>query len=341
MLAEMLVNVYCTHRRPTLPGFPHRLNARRDRSDPALAPHLDGFMGFVMQQGARPMNQMRYHVLRHLARVQHQLSFEFDVAHVNAFAEWARAANGIVFLTDGSVRAPDGAILVDPATGDPEPGAELPYPDDALQRKTATERALAVRGIAVPRSLPPVVAEVEVEVRPASEVADRCRALFACAVRAESITAGQTLATSDIGVRVPGALEAMSPSERRFFEARSPDRQAVLNHVWRYEALAALLWAVHAQPALPFPERLCDVPKIAKTMLDAGSLPNARARDAREVLDTLDLHYRIHWATTEARLKNFAPPAGVDPGVVVERHRALNWLTRWADADWDDVDTPT
>lgn len=28
-------------------------------------------------------------------------------------------------------------------------------------------------------------------------------------------------------------------------------------------------------------------------------------------------------------------------GVVAERHHALNWLVRFMDADWDDVDTPT
>ncbi len=281
MLPVMLVNVYCTHRRPPSLAFPHRLNARRDRSDPELAPHLDGFMGFVMQNGARPMTQTRYHVLRHLARVQHHLSFELDEAHMAAFAEWAHAANGIVFLTDGSVRGPDGAVLVDPTTGAPDPDAELPYPEDALRRKAATEKALAARGIAVPRSLPPVVAEVEADLRPALEIAGRCRALFACAVRAESLSARDPVPTADILARVPGALEAMSPSERSFFEAPSPDRQAVVNHAWRYEALAVLLWALHARHELPFPARTCDVPALAKTMLhDVSSLQHASSRDA-------------------------------------------------------------
>ena len=35
------------------------------------------------------------------------------------------------------------------------------------------------------------------------------------------------------------------------------------------------------------------------------------------------------------------PPAQLDPGVVMERHHALNWLTGFHGADWDDVDTPT
>jgi hypothetical protein len=39
---------------------------------------------------------------------------------------------------------------------------------------------------------------------------------------------------------------------------------------------------------------------------------------------------------------NFAIPAGMDGSVVMERHKALNWLIN-ADnaADWDDVKTNT
>ncbi len=60
-------------------------------------------------------------------------------------------------------------------------------------------------------------------------------------------------------------------------------------------------------------------------------------RPIAELLDVLDLHYRLHWITTDARVKKVPSPAGVEPGVVMERHRALNWLTR----DQDAVDTAT
>jgi hypothetical protein len=79
-------------------------------------------------------------------------------------------------------------------------------------------------------------------------------------------------------------------------------------------------------------------------MLDHGGeavVRSARLRGAGEILDALDLCYRLHWATTEARVKQTEPPAGLEPGVVAERHHALNWLVRFQDADWDDVDTPT
>jgi hypothetical protein len=54
-------------------------------------------------------------------------------------------------------------------------------------------------------------------------------------------------------------------------------------------------------------------------------------------LGTLDLSYRMHWATRQAGLHNKPAPAGLEPGVILERHYALNWLVRFEDAEWDGV----
>lgn len=340
----MLLNAYCTHRAPPPLTFRHRLNIRRDRSDPELAPHLRGFMGYVMDGGKRPMNQTRYAVLRHLERVCHHVSLHVDDADLEAFGAWARDANAIVFVPDGSVRAPDGAVLVDPVRGDAQAGAAVPYPADAAARSHASREALAGLGVAVPESLPPVVAEVEVELRDAPEVATRCLALFACALRAESLGAGHGIDPEEIARKIPGATEAMSPRERAFFLAASPSRQDVVDHGWRYEALATLAWAIRWSPELPAPTRLCDVSALATTMsgiVGDGAVGAATLRPAREVLDALDLHFRAHWAATEARVHGRALGGGLNPGVITERHHALNWLVRFEDAAWDDVTTPT
>jgi len=73
----------------------------------------------------------------------------------------------------------------------------------------------------------------------------------------------------------------------------------------------------------------------ADRLIDEG-----RPRPAGEILDALDLHYRLHWAVRQARLDK-REPAGLDGGVILERHHALNWLVRFEESDWDDVDTPT
>src|SRR5687767_13479382 len=69
-----LINAYSTFRRTPTLDFPHELNNRRDRSDPELAEHLQGFMGYILQNGREEMTQQKYHLLRHIERVQNHLS---------------------------------------------------------------------------------------------------------------------------------------------------------------------------------------------------------------------------------------------------------------------------
>lgn len=257
----MLINAYATLRSLPALDFPHRLVNRRDRRDPELDQHLQGFMGYVMGGGKRPMTAMRYHVLQHLERVQHHLSLEVEPAHHAAFAAWAMEANAILFTPEGHVRAPDGLVLVAGGSGDPAAGAQVPYPPDAARRRDATAAALRARGIATPASLPPLPAEVEVALRSPADVARRCLALFACAVRAESIAGGQPIPRAELVARLPLAVAAMSPREQAFVADEDPDQQAVVDHAWRYEALAALWWAIGGTPQLAFPTRCATCPR--------------------------------------------------------------------------------
>lgn len=67
----------------------------------------------------------------------------------------------------------------------------------------------------------------------------------------------------------------------------------------------------------------------------------AYLRPASEILDALDLHYRLHWLVRQARIEEKVIPAELNEGVILERHYSLNWLIRFEDSNWDDVDMPT
>jgi hypothetical protein len=49
----------------------------------------------------------------------------------------------------------------------------------------------------------------------------------------------------------------------------------------------------------------------------------------------------MHWACVDARIKGQEVAGGIHPGIVYERHYCLNWLTRYQDQEWDDVQTNT
>ena len=59
-----------------------------------------------------------------------------------------------------------------------------------------------------------------------------------------------------------------------------------------------------------------------------------------EILDVADLYYRIDWACVDARI-NQQEMENAHPGVVFERHYALNWLINYMNQEWDDVSCDT
>ena len=340
----LLVNAYCTNTEVAAPPFAHQLVGRRDRTDPELAGHLDGFLGYVQSRGDGQMSATRYHVLRHIQRVQQQLSFSVPDGLTDALAAWAGDANALLFLPDGHVRDPRGRILVAAADGLPQEDAVVPFPAEAHARKARTDALLAARGQAVPAHLPPVPATTECRLRAPRDVAGRALALFVVALKAESIATGVPIPTAELEQRFPRAIPFVSPSERAFLDAGDPSPADTTQFAWRYECLFLLEWALGLAATLPWPDTICNVAFAARTVVESGDealLDGAALRPAAEILDALDLHYRLHWRVRQAQVDARPVPDGLDGGVVLERHRALNWLVRFEDADWDDVDTPT
>jgi hypothetical protein len=341
---HILLNAYCTVADAPKPGFPHVLNGRRDLSDPELSPHLNGFMNYLAEAGQGKTTRVRYHVIRHLQRVRQHVSLAIEKSEMDHFFAWAEAANAIVFMEDGGVHDPQGRVLL-PASGDDgDPQAVVPYPPLAWQRKARSDQLLAARKIAVPADLPPLVSEPELRLRAPEDVLRRMLALFVVAIRAESLTGDQPIAAADLQQRFPPAFAGLTDAERAFLAQEKPSQQEVTQFLWRYEAILVLQWALGLQDALPFADTICDVSAISRTAIERGTeglRKQPAMRPASEVLDALDLHYRMHWATRQALLKKFAAPGDLSDGVLQERHHALNWLVRFEDRDWDDVDTPT
>ncbi|GKX56886.1 hypothetical protein SOASR030_29980 [Leminorella grimontii] len=337
----LLLNVYSTLHTPSAPAFPHRLNHRRDRSDPELKPHLNGFQGYVYEKSGSQMTAHLYHLLQHIGRVQTQFSLEIEEENTDAFFDWMRQVNGICFCNDGSVISPEGELLATPGEGDIT--GSVPYPADALARKASNDAYCQKLGVRVANSLPPVMGEGEAVLRSAKEVAERCVALLSVAARALSLSQDEGDNIENIYSRLPLAASLLSPEEACFMAEPSPQEQDVINAVWRYEALALLLWSLGKIDKLSLPTEICDVDGVTDLILaeDTQSfIDAARLRPADEILDALDLCYRLHWAIREAGQRGEDIPANLSGSVISERHHALNWLVRFEDAEWDEVDTP-
>jgi len=152
---------------------------------------------------------------------------------------------------------------------------------------------------------------------------------------------------------------AVTAEERQLLDSATTDPDLARKLLWRLEGLWVLAWALKGLD-LPWPAKFCDVPRLIQAVkgceAQADFVESAALRPKADILDALQLTLLQHWAIRDAFVHQRAIPADLDwtggaemmpvracpaTGVVAERHHALNWLVRFGDADWDQVDTPT
>jgi hypothetical protein len=176
--------------------------------------------------------------------------------------------------------------------------------------------------------------------RPAREVAER--AVTLTIVAATALSQGEF--TPLMGREMLGTVgleRRLSPAEEAHFQQPTGKLEIVLG--WRIEAAWMLAWTLgwiddvgdfeSASKEVWFYENIYngDIPAL----LDAANL-----RESREIYSALDITTRVHWRVRQNSLQNKPAPASIDPGIVEERHYALNWVTD-SSTDWDDVTTDT
>lgn len=180
----------------------------------------------------------------------------------------------------------------------------------------------------------------EVTLRSKNEIIQRALALCYIGLKSEGADP-QDLAELDEDFEI---LPYLTEEEQAFVLNPTPSQEDITHASWRYESLHVLLWALGHVDSLSLPDKECNVAEDLRTIFDQDReefTASSTVRSKAEILNQADLIYRIHWACVDARLKNSPAPGGLHPGIVYERHYALNWLVRYMDQEWDDVSTDT
>lgn len=218
--------------------------------------------------------------------------------------------------------------------------AEVRAALEALARKERSETILAAEGVPIHAGLPLIEAEPGVPERHSEDVAHRAMVLIVVAMRAERMS--QQMAARIVADY--GLEPYLTPLEQAFLRSAQPSAKDMQRFSWRYESAWLLLWALGFADSAGRPDRTCDVARVVASMRDRRAdqfIGTARLRPMTQILDEADLVYRYHWAVVDARMKRQPPPAGLHPGVLYERHYALNWLIGYCDQEWDEVTTDT
>jgi len=212
--------------------------------------------------------------------------------------------------------------------------------DEAQARKDRSLAILNTENVPFIEHLPLIETESESTRRTIEQVATRAMALCIVAVKGE----GLEQEIVDQLVKEFGLASAFTPKEKEFIQNPKPTQHDRVQFAWRYECYWVMLWALGYIDNLERPDKICDV-KLAVSILREngreGFLKKAKLRSQAEILDAADLIYRYHWAVRDARINDRESPAGLDAGIVMERHHALNWLMGYMDQEWDDVSTDT
>jgi hypothetical protein len=327
---------------------------------PEIPRHLEGFCGYV-QHLAGQSNQQVTNLLERIRGVQfvHGIMIEPDLDPdgkaerlINGLLEHYRA----LLFTNHAVYDEHGQRLIGPPAPPPDESANWQPSEAQLARVNRSKNLLAERKVPIYNGPLYIEDDDEVTLREAKEVERRVLVLWVVAMKGEQMPHQEGLAL----VKRFGVEDAITPSEQEFLHNPSPDPNECQKMVWRLESVWVLMWALGYIDELGWPDKFSDVPRLVKLLrphqTSPGFIGTAKLRPKAEILDATDLTMRQHWAIRDAYLAkkpipanfNWAKPTAMVPinacaptGILEERHRALNWLVRYGDADWDDVDTPT
>ena len=207
----------------------------------------------------------------------------------------------------------------------------------ARKRKLDSEAILVPKGIKINMHLPAI--SEAVKLRSQWEVIDRIYALLVVSSKGSDVSEEQLL---EMVKRYE--ITHFSDAEQAMMAEESLSDQQKDNARWRYESLFMLMWAAGLVDMLPYPSVTAPSEQIIKRVLGVSREQlgkQVEIRPVNEILDMVDLVYRMNWACMEARVKHRNPTGNLNASVVYERHYALNWLISYEDAEWDHVSTDT
>ena len=222
------------------------------------------------------------------------------------------------------------------------------------ERRNNTIEKLKKLGIDFNPSLPFMESKEQVQVKDVATVKKRAMASLLSIQLACSIRNGEDYKQSvDIILEYMQkfgiVLEDLLPKERLLIENNKTKEgcqneltmQDVTDVGWTYEAYWSIVWALD----LITDKELSDASKIcngerAIALMNIVAYPEGHLRDTDKLLDMLDLFYCYHWACVNKRIDPNSKIGNLNPEVVWERRRGLEWLFS-EENDWFKISLDT
>lgn len=139
-----------------------------------------------------------------------------------------------------------------------------------------------------------------------------------------------------------GVLDQLNSKEQRIVDG-TYSMQDAIDMDWAYEAYWSLCWSLGLVDDISDASGVCDCKMAIDFIRSVDSteefINKCSLRSKEEILDMLDLYYRYNWAINESTANPGANIGNLNPSVVIERRRGLEWIVSDVD-DWYDLDMP-
>lgn len=335
-----------------------------------LQEHLNGFATYASEQGAQragEYNPSIHSVFQHINRVCRHYVFErpedFDLSE---FSTWARQANAIFFLPDGTVRNGEGVDLLDPANAQGYNLVTAPNTAESIARRDRIRGRLWEEGLRISPFLPPVISESEVVLRRPEEVLQRAKAVAATAGAAVNVLEGKAVNVPELREH-GGPAEVYTDNEARFLDAverfneldsvqyPAELREQAVQLRWGFIAAELLAWVIGVVDSDPF-ELVALEPHELWGPLESVNDPRSLSpRSLEQICDAWEYTFSMRWFAVDQALKaqesdhqglaqvvqpNSFHLDATQGSILLERHRALSWLIS-PNVDYDEVDLST
>ena len=217
--------------------------------------------------------------------------------------------------------------------------SEHPTKNQILRKNKFTK---LIKSLSVPvlESLPVIEDDKSIKSRSAIEISQRAIAIALCALKGEGVE--QSIIMEHI--KLWNAKKFFTKDELDFINNEHPSDSDKLKFGWRYECLHILLWALGYTEKIEKPNKICDASKdisiISKYASAELLAKNSKLRNISDILDMADYYYRLHWGAIELRL-NGKTNDNINEEIIYERHYVLNWLIRYMNQKWDEIQTDT
>ncbi len=216
------------------------------------------------------------------------------------------------------------------------------------ERREISNKKIKDMGIACHEKLPMIEASKDVKLKSLDEICKRAIATListqiACDINNNNYEESLKFFSQKLE-QYEGVKEKLNSKEKKLFDG-TYTRQDAIDIDWEYETYWAIVWALGLiDDDISNAGSICDCPKAISLVSKSRNLEDFKSkchmRNIEEILDMLDLYYRYHWATTEKRINPDTLIGNLNPSVVVERRRGLEWLIS-DEEDWYDISLDT